>query len=138
MSKRYWNEKSYRVNSKGCWIWQGNIRGNGYGAYCINKKGYYAHRYLYEKLKGPIPKGLQLDHLCRNKLCVNTGHLEPVTSRENTMRGIGLTSINAKKTHCHLGHLLSGKNLYRRPDRERECRICTKNRRNLYTVSNII
>jgi hypothetical protein len=78
---------------------------------------------------GEIPKGLQLDHLCRTPLCFNPQHLEPVTSKENTMRGLGVSSLNAKKTHCKHGHLLSGNNLVILHGNKRNCREC-KNRIN--------
>lgn len=84
-----------------------------------------AHRFAYERLVGLIPEGLQLDHLCRVPYCVNPAHLEPVTSRENTMRGLNFAAVNAKKTHCLRGHLLSGDNLMTTPSYDgRLCRTC--------------
>jgi hypothetical protein len=83
-----------------------------------------AHRVSYVLAHGSIPDGLQLDHLCRNKLCVNPTHLEAVTARENTLRGVSVAAVNAKKTHCPRGHELSGSNLlaYRKV---RSCRACS-------------
>lgn len=86
-----------------------------------------AHRYFWEKTNGPIPEGLVIDHLCRNRACVNLEHLEVVTGRENCLRGIGPTAINALKTHCSRhGHPLSGANLILHPDGRRECRECQR------------
>lgn len=83
--ERFW-EKVKKTD--GCWIWTASIYGKGYGKYTVRGKHYAAHRYAYELIKGKIPDGMQLDHLCRNKLCVNPDHLEPVTNAENQRRAI--------------------------------------------------
>jgi len=70
-----------------CWLWQGIINEAGYGKLKVSKRWVKAHRYSYELFVGDIPEGLTLDHLCRNRSCVNPGHLEPVTLRENVLRG---------------------------------------------------
>ena len=108
----------------GCTIWLGAVDAQGYGRYCRD----WAHRLVYEATIGPVPSGLQLDHLCRNRLCVNPHHLEPVTNRVNTLRGVGPTALNAKKTHCHKGHPFSGSNLIVLPDGSRRCRACRNER----------
>jgi hypothetical protein len=88
-----------------------------------------AHRVTYALVKGPIPAGLQLDHLCRNTSCVNPNHLEAVTTRENTMRSTGLSALNAKKTHCLRGHEFTPENTYvKRGDGARVCRQCAAER----------
>lgn len=105
-----------------CVRWGGKYFPNGYG-----RVGYkMAHRIVYEQEVGAIPDGLQIDHLCRNRWCVNVEHLEPVTIAENVLRGEGITAINARKTHCIHGHEFTEKNTYVRPDRtnHRDCRIC--------------
>jgi len=87
-----------------CWIWTGYISPEGYAS-TRSRRG------LYEKLVGPIPVGLDLDHLCRVRACVNPSHLEPVSRRENVMRSTSFAAANAKKTHCDKGHPLKGDNL---------------------------
>ena len=101
-----------RIPFSGCWIWLRTIRrGNEYGRVSISGRTLSAHRWVYEVIRGRIPNGLELDHICKVRCCVNPDHLEPVTHKENTLRGIGPTSQNAKKTHCVNGHELSGANL---------------------------
>ena len=119
-----------RVDKKtGCWLWGGAVSpgpasGNwAYGVITFRGRLKMAHRVNYELLVGPIPDGRQLDHLCRNTLCVNPAHLEPVTPKLNINRG---RRFEAEKTHCPEGHPLSGKNLYLKKDGWRECRTCRK------------
>ena len=109
----------------GCWIWMGCQRGKGYGCLRVNGRMMRAHRYSYELHVGPIPAGLQIDHLCRNRLCVNPAHLEPVVNRVNVLRGVGVTAQNAKKTHCRQGHEFTPENT-RITDGARVCRACNK------------
>lgn len=86
------------------------------------------HRIIYEALHGPIPDGLQIDHLCRNKVCCNPHHLEPVTARENILRSNGQGAVNARKTHCIHGHPLEGDNLVIGLDGARRCLVCLRDR----------
>lgn len=118
----------------GCWLWYGAACKQGYGRTCVGSKrlGTYrhalAHRAMYEALRGPIPLGLEIDHLCRQPACINPDHLEPVTRRENVMRGLApiLTAkIHGDQTHCHRGHPFDEQNTYRRKHRKgRLCRKC--------------
>lgn len=111
-----------RVDPRGCWIWNGAPGSDGYGRTKINQRTVRAHRAVYEHLVGPIPKGLQLDHLCRVRRCVNPEHLEPVTSFENRRRSpINIATRNAAKATCPRGHS------YDRIDPktgDRKCRRC--------------
>jgi hypothetical protein len=116
-----------KIKAEGdCWQWTGAYAGKGYGGTWLNGRHYRAHRAVWELLVGPISEGMTLDHLCRNRRCVNPAHLEPVAMRENIMRGEGVGARNARKTHCPLGHPYEGGNLYVAPDGQRRCRICMK------------
>lgn len=113
----------------GCWLWTGTLNHQGYGVVSYEGRSRSTHRAGYTQLKGPIPEGLTLDHLCRVRHCWNPDHLEPVTMRENLMRGDTWTAINSAKTHCKWGHEFNEANTYNRKDRVgRECRICMSNR----------
>lgn len=108
-----------------CWVWTGAKTGGSYGGYGqINISGRieYSHRVVFETYLGNIQDGLELDHLCRNHACCNPLHLEPVTHRENHLRG-RTGHVNRDKTHCLRGHEFTVANTKVRPD-GRECRAC--------------
>lgn len=108
----------------GCWQWTGYLHG-GYGRYGRGPGTRLAHRIIYEHLVGPVPKGLDLDHLCRNRGCVNPEHLEPVTHRENVMRGEGIAAQGARQTHCINGHEYTPENTdYQKNGTARRCKEC--------------
>lgn len=110
-----------------CWLWLRGKHSSGYGQIYIRsiRRSIGAHRWSYMIWKGPIPQELQLDHLCRNRSCINPKHLEAVTLKENVLRGMNFTAQLARKTHCIRGHPLSGDNLYIKPHGEgRDCRTC--------------
>lgn len=114
-------QDAYVVSPSGCWLWK-KPTPNGYGRVGL----VWAHRLAYELLVGPIPTGLELDHLCRAPACVNPAHLEPVTHFENLRRGNGPAAINARKTHCIRGHGFTAENTYRPPSGDRRCRTCVR------------
>ena len=110
-----------------CWIWQGSTRSGGYGNLKgVDKKIVSAHRVAYESTFGPIPPNLVLDHLCRVESCVNPHHLEPVTSRENTLRGVSPSALSARKTHCIHGHPFDEENTRMEPNGSRRCKTCAR------------
>jgi hypothetical protein len=119
------------INKDECIIWTGptiTTHGNTYGR-LKGKKLILAHRFEYEKVYGKIHSDLVIDHLCRNGLCVNPKHLEAVSNKENILRGEGICAINARKTHCKRGHLLSAENTYCRKNGKRDCKLCNAERR---------
>jgi hypothetical protein len=115
-------------SSTGCWEWMATRGVDGYGRFYLNTRDYaMAHRWGYEHLVGPIPEGLQLDHLCRVRHCVNPRHLEPVTSQENLLRSpITRATINKSKVFCRQGHALTGSNVLIGSDGYRRCHECQK------------
>ncbi len=117
-------ETQYEVADNGCWLWAGPHNSDGYGRAPILGGYALAHRLSYELYVGSIPDGLDLDHLCCQRLCVNYEHLEPVTRRENILRGNGLAAQNARKEECPDGHPYRGDNLYTKPNGGRICRTC--------------
>lgn len=116
----------------GCWGHRNKPSPNGYRKARVGGRNDRLHRLVYECLRGPIPKWLQLDHLCRNRGCCNPDHLEPVTGRVNNLRGECFTAANAAKTHCPKGHPYAGANLYVNPKGGRVCRECVRERMRIY------
>jgi len=119
--------------TKTCWIWTGADNGAGYGRFHSNYSDKRVHRVSYEFFTGEkIPKGLVIDHLCRNRKCVNPDHLEVVSHKVNILRGNGVGAVNKAKTHCKFGHEFSGDNLaiQIRPNgaKWRICVTCKKTR----------
>lgn len=122
---RFWSKVDRRGPDE-CWPWMGLILNTGYGQIGWRGKGVSAHRLAYELLIGPIPEGLTIDHLCRVRACVNPAHMETVTRGENTLRSpIGISAVNARKTHCMRGHAFDEHNTKVRRT-GRACRACLR------------
>jgi hypothetical protein len=127
VAARFW-AKVDRRGDDDCWPWRAQVTGDGYGGFYTGRT-IGAHRVAYELVRGPIPEGLVIDHLCRNRLCVNPYHMEPVTNAENVRRGIS-GYVNGFRTHCHNGHPYDAGSWVRRGGRE--CKICKAARMRRY------
>lgn len=112
---------SFVVTERGCWEWIAGKATGGYGCIKLGRKQYVAHRLMYEAMRGPIK--YTIDHLCRNRACVNPQHMEDVTNKVNILRGESIPAKNARKTHCKRGHEFTEANTYRER-KGRQCRTC--------------
>jgi hypothetical protein len=132
-------EERFWINVKkteSCWLWTAFVAKNGYGQFSYDGKSIKAHRFAYELTVGKIPDGLQIDHRCRVRNCVNPNHLEAVTQRENILRGTAPTAVNARKTHCPSGHEYTEDNTLVKTTGARICRTCHNfNKRRKYRES---
>ncbi len=125
VAPRFW-ERVEKCSDTGCWLWRGVVHPTGYG-YCYvpgRSSPARVHRLAYEALVGPIPEGLTIDHLCRVRNCINPDHLEPVTGRENTLRGFAPSAINATKAACARGHVYEEGSMRRDKRGRRFCLTC--------------
>lgn len=111
----------------GCWVWTAVKNKAGYGMFKYDKLR-SAHRVSYMHFVGPIPEGMVIDHLCRNRSCVNPEHLEAVTATTNWERGFGPALINREKTHCKHGHEFTPENTIPNSSGGRQCRTCSQKR----------
>jgi hypothetical protein len=113
-----------------CWNWNASTDHGGYGQFWADGRLHIAHRWSFEHFQDKIPSGLDVDHLCRNRACVNPAHLEPVTRSVNLRRGV---SAQASKTHCKYGHEFTPENTKRLPaSGYRMCRRCIRERARRY------
>ncbi len=118
-SARFWARVDVRQPDQ-CWEWPGHIMDNGYGQFAPHRLVMLAHRFAYQDCAGQIPAGFEIDHLCRNRACVNPAHLEAVTRSENIRRAL---PFRPPKTHCVHGHPLTADNVYTNGTRS-WCRAC--------------
>nr|WP_246434856.1 HNH endonuclease signature motif containing protein [Quisquiliibacterium transsilvanicum] len=131
-----WARFAAKVEKAGdCLEWTAGLMGGGYGQFHFEGRPHYAHRWLYERTVGPIPDGMTLDHLCRNRRCVNPVHLEVVTRGENVLRGEGPSAKAARTRRCPAGHEYTGANVSIKRDGSRRCLACHREReRKRYTA----
>lgn len=122
---RFWTKVNYDGD---CWLWTGARTAGGYGQFKVSpgQAPVMAHRWAYEDTVGPIPAGLEIDHLCNVILCVRPDHLEPATPRANKIRSSGFSGKNARKTHCAHGHEYTAENTYMTTAGSRVCRTCAR------------
>lgn len=121
--------------TESCWNWIGEIKNTGYGSFYEKGKSYAAHRLVYEALVKKIPFGKVIDHLCRNRRCVNPDHLEVVSSTENILRGNWMSGINVRKKECKHGHPFSIENtIFRKRENSKYWRVCRECKSRINTV----
>ena len=130
-------EAKVKKLENGCWEWQGAVSSIGYGRFPLRQAdgsfiNGYAHRWAYQRWNGEIPPGTEIDHLCRNRRCVNPEHLRCITHRENMLAGDTIASRNAAKTRCKRGHEFTVENTGRTNGNGRSCRTCRREYMRVY------
>lgn len=128
LGQRFWAKVEW---SDGCWLWQGAKDQNGYGRFWQGPNFIASHRMAYTLAVGPIPDGMQIDHVCRTPRCVNPAHLEPAPPRLNVLRGMGGAGDRAARTHCPKNHPYDAVNTYLAKSNQRHCRECMRARKRL-------
>ena len=120
--ERFWSKVK---KTESCWEWKGAKSSTGYGNFSVKYKQHGAHRFAWELLRGPVPEGMTLDHICKNRGCVNPEHMEVVSRGENSRRGI---AQRARVLKCRAGHWYTPENTYVTPSGDRRCRECAYKR----------
>ena len=130
ISERFWEKVDKSGGPDACWVWTGQLSPAGYGKFSDRDRHLRSHRFAFELEGRPVPEHLVVDHMCRNRKCVNTKHLRWVTNAQNCLENsVGISAQNALKTYCKRGHPLSGNNLYVSPITGfRQCKTCVKQR----------
>ena len=124
-----WDRFWAKVEVGDCWQWTASTTGGGYGQFFPGDgRRWRAHRWLWTQLVGPLPEGLEADHMCRNPRCVNPDHIRIVTKAENLLARPSIQAAKAK-THCKSGHVFTEENTYITSEGRRQCRTCNRNRR---------
>lgn len=123
-------DAAYDLAPNGCWTWTSKKDGGGYAVLSIGRQNHLAHRWAYETFVRPIPDGLVVDHLCRNRACVNPAHMDLVTNRENVLRGMSPSAVIRRQGVCKRGHQMVGHNVYVPPSKpqHQQCRTCRATR----------
>lgn len=129
--ERFVTKIDFGESNDNCWLWDAGKTTAGYGIFWNGTTMQAAHIFSYQMFRGPVPEGLQLDHLCRVRHCVNPQHLEPVTQMENMRRGM-TWEFNRRKTQCPRGHLYTSDNLINAASGKRRCKACERERSNKY------
>lgn len=129
-------DKSFE-KTKTCWNWKAVIGSNGYGRFWAQKKLWLAHRFAFILIHKEIPSRLVIDHVCRNRLCVNPDHWRTMTSKENTLNGIGITAVRLRRNACTKGHAWDERSIEINPKTNgRQCRICRVAKHSEYLKQN--
>lgn len=130
--ERFWEKVDRSGGPDACWLWTASQQGGGYGQFWTGSQLQVAHKYSYELVHGPVPDGMEVDHVwargCTNRHCVNPAHLEAVPQQINNLRSNSLSAQNARKTHCKHGHEFTPENTYVRPGVRggRDCMTCRR------------
>lgn len=133
---RFWR-KVEKLPGDGCWLWHAAMNKGGYGVFRLTdlRRNVLAHRWAYTDDIGPIPKGLTLHHLCKTPSCVRPSHMKVCTHADNIMEEDGMAGIQARKTHCPVGHLYTPETTYLQLG-WRSCKICRRQRFNAWKERN--